>query len=178
MGSFQGRCCQIGPKARPPHLRDMSSRCPARLFEWLPGLNAIPIHQLAFASLSWGGDTLQAADYVLSDGARVSTAPRGLSPEDHNSPSSQTDTHKTQPEPEKTQLLLPTAHPAHPTHIRHLLRERQATPRVVASALPRTVLFSQPRSRRTVKPGGSPRASVPQQEVTNTATGKKAAGPW
>jgi hypothetical protein len=56
-------------------------------------------------------------------------------------------------------------------------QKRHATPRVVASALPRTVIFSQPR-RRVVKPGaGSPRA-VLQQEVIISETGKKAVGPW
>jgi hypothetical protein len=54
---------------------------------------------------------------------------------------------------------------------------QHATPRVVASALPRTVIFSQPR-RRVVKPGaGSPRA-VLQQEIIISETGKKAVGPW
>lgn len=54
---------------------------------------------------------------------------------------------------------------------------QHATRRVVASALPRTVVFSQPR-RRVVKPGaGSPRA-VLQQEIIISETGKKAVGPW
>lgn len=49
---------------------------------------------------------------------------------------------------------------------------------MVASALPRTIVYSQPR-RRVVKPGptGSPRAIL-QQEVANNQTGKMAVGPW
>lgn len=55
---------------------------------------------------------------------------------------------------------------------------QHATPRVMASALPRTIVFSSPR-RRMVKPGatGSPHAIL-QQEATNSQTGKKAVGPW
>jgi hypothetical protein len=50
--------------------------------------------------------------------------------------------------------------------------------RVVASALPRTIVYTQPR-RRVVKPGpaGSPRAIL-QQEVATNMAGKKAVGPW
>jgi hypothetical protein len=50
--------------------------------------------------------------------------------------------------------------------------------RVVASALPRTIVYTQPR-RHVVKPGptGSPRAIL-QHEVANNQTGKKAVGPW
>jgi hypothetical protein len=50
--------------------------------------------------------------------------------------------------------------------------------RVVASALPRTIVYTQPR-RRVVKPGptGSPRAIL-QAEVATNQIGKKAVGPW
>lgn len=145
------------------------SRCSARLFSPHPGSSALLIYQLASASLSWGGDTLQAPDGVLSaDGMRL------LRHCCHQDCTSQSSGIQLQATANQTQLPL---HCCSPTTT-HPPPRRQATPRVVASALPRTVLFSQPRSRRMIKPGGSPRASVPQQEVTNTATGKKAAGPW
>lgn len=46
----------------------------------------------------------------------------------------------------------------------------------MASALPRTIVYSAPRRRVAPKPGGSPRAPV--LEAQNSQTGKKAVGPW
>lgn len=48
--------------------------------------------------------------------------------------------------------------------------------KVMASALPRTIVYSAPRRRVAPKPGGSPRAPV--LEAQNSQTGKKAVGPW
>jgi hypothetical protein len=49
--------------------------------------------------------------------------------------------------------------------------------KVVASALPRTIVYCAPRRRVAAKPGTSPRALL-QEEAQNSQTGRKAVGPW